>query len=238
MRSPFQRLSPASRIVLAFALPAVASAEVRGLCNTGQTQTFHEQCTGVLIAPNPPGGGGTHDGNWALAFPYPSAISAAHGPCALHTFIFSWVDTPNVDWLPNSVSPESEWITPAAGETNIAPGWYVYVTKFPVPAVLPHGAIPTSVTINGRLSSDNETYAIYIESPANSGICAAVNLPEPLNNNNSWNRWTDFSFTQPVTAGAAAYLIIQVINQYNSGLANGASPAGLRVQFSPSSRLQ
>jgi len=210
----------------------MAAAQIAGLCNTGQTPATSAGCSGVLVTPNPYGGGPTRDGNWALAYPYPSTLSPDHGPCALKTFVPAWVDTPNIDWLPNSASPASERITPYAGETNISAGWYVYVTQFPVPSVLPGGRVPTSVTINGRLSSDNATYAIYLESPANSAACSAVRgLPVPLNNDLDWDRWVDFSFAHPISAGADAYLAVLVRNQYNTGLSSGDSPTELRIEF-------
>lgn len=111
---------------------------------------------------DPVGGGHNHDGNWALAYPYPSALSVGHGPCSLTTWVRAWVDTPNAAWLANGASTASEWITPHDGESDLPAGWYVYVTRFSVPSVLPGGGVPTGVTINGRLASDNPTYGFYL----------------------------------------------------------------------------
>jgi hypothetical protein len=215
----------------------LATAAVNGLCNTGQTPRTASQCTGVLATPNPQGGGPARDGGWALAYPFPSLLSADHGPCQLVNFVPAWVDTPNSDWLPNSASLASEWITPYAGETNIAAGWYVYGIKFPVPSELPGGIVPTSVTISGQLSSENATIRMYLRSPAKSGTCSTVTLPVPINSDLDWNKWVDFIFTQPVSPGADADLLVLVLNEWNTGLANGTSPAGLRIEFFPSSEF-
>jgi hypothetical protein len=47
----------------------VAAAQIKGLCNTGQTAKTLFGCTGLLVTPNPAGGGPNRDGNWALAYP-------------------------------------------------------------------------------------------------------------------------------------------------------------------------
>jgi hypothetical protein len=211
-------------------LTTVAAAQISGLCNTGQTRATPAGCTGVLVTPNPQGGGPQRDNNWALAYPYPSTISPENGPCDLKSFVEPWVDTPFPTWLANSASSASEWITPFNGENNVSGGSYVYATKFPVPSALAGGIVPTSVTINGRLSSDNATPGFYLESPANSSRCSMVRgLPVPINSGTDWNQWTDFSFTRPVTAGADAYLFVLVLNE--TLLSSLPSPQGLRVEF-------
>jgi hypothetical protein len=142
----------------------VAAAGVNGLCNTGQTSRNPSGCTGVLIAPNPPGGGPNRDGNWGVAYPYPSSLDPTLSPCALTSFTKAWVDTPYSvppAWLPNSISSASEWITPYDGEGNLAEGWFVYITPVHVPSVLPGGILPTSLTISGRFASDNDLF-LYI----------------------------------------------------------------------------
>jgi len=177
----------------------IAAAQIPGLCNTGQTPRRVLGCTGVLVTPNPQGGGPDRDANWALAYPYPSALTMTHGPCDLKGFVKAWVDTPNTAWFPDSVSTESEWITPVAGETNIAAGWYVYRIKFPIPSVLVSGGVPTGITINGRLASDDATYGIYLESPAGSTKCSVVtSLPVPINASDPFQQWWDFSFANPI----------------------------------------
>ena len=80
-------------------------------------------------------------------------------------------DTGQTEATPSACA--SEWVTPYDGDHDAA-GWYVYRTTFPVPPVLPSGAVPTGVTINGQLASDNATVAIYLESPANRTAVAAV----------------------------------------------------------------
>lgn len=163
-------------------LATVAAAGIPGLCNTGETAKTATGCTGVLVTPNPPGGGPNLDGNWGLASPYPSTFSSTQNPCSLTSFESAWVDTPNAAWLANSASAASEWITPYDGENPLANGWYVYLTAFHVPAVLPSGSAPAGITINGRLASDNPTYQIYMASPANGGSCAVVTGPPvPIN---------------------------------------------------------
>jgi hypothetical protein len=138
--------------------------------------------------------------------------------------------------VPNSGSSASEWITPYAGETSIASGWYVYATKFRVPSILPRGIVPTSVTLNGRISSDNATFAFYMQSPASTATCSMVTgLPVPITSETGYTQWTDFSFNYPVTAGAEATLFVVVSNQYDTEGTGGDSPSGLRVEFFDSS---
>jgi hypothetical protein len=84
------------------------------------------------------------------------------------------VDSPDSAWLPDSSSAASEWITPYDGEDLTSNGWYVYLTVFHVPAVLPNGVVPTGVDINGRLASDNATYGFFLASFANGGACGLV----------------------------------------------------------------
>jgi hypothetical protein len=99
---------------------------------------------------------------------------------------------------------------------------------------LPDGTVPTGVTINGRLASDNATYWIYLESPAPypTGCAIASGQTFPVNpvGGNTFQQWWPFSFTNslPLTPGAYAYLYIIVGNGiaiYNS------SASGLRVEF-------
>lgn len=100
------------------------------------------------------------------------------------SFTKAWVDTPYSvppAWLPNSVRSASEWITPYDGEGNQAEGWYVYITPFHVPSVLPGGISPTSLTISGRFAADNEVYGFFLATPAGGGSCgSATGLPLPF----------------------------------------------------------
>ena len=212
------------------ALTATVNAEIRGLCNTGQTAENLFGCTEVLVTPNPLGGGPHVDGNWDIAYPYPSPFEGFSGPCELTQFEPAWVDTPMSEWLPDSASTVSEWITPYDGERPRSPGWYVYRTSFPVPPVLPGGAAPTGVSINGQLSSDNTTYAIYLESPAGSSKCSLVyGQAFPVNppgaGASDFEQWWPFSFTSPfdIAPGAVANLYFVVLNYNNA--------TGIRVEF-------
>ena len=185
--------------IAAFLVFATASAaQIPGLCDTGQTQATATGCTGVLVTPNPQGGGPNRDGNWELAYPYPSTLSPSDSPCSLTGFTKAWVDTPNASWLHNSASEASEWITIYNGEGYYPlPGWYVYRTAFHVPSVLPSGVVPTSLTINGRLTSDNATYALFMAGSANGGSCAVVSgLPIPIDPDGGpqFADWWDVSF--------------------------------------------
>jgi len=211
-------------------LTATVNAQIRGLCNTGQTAENLKGCTEVLVTPNPQGGGPNVDGNWDLAFPYPSPFEGPGGPCALTQFEPAWVDTPLSLWLPNSASTASEWITPYAGETPQQPGWYVYRTAFPVPPLLPGGIAPTGVSISGQLASDNTMYTIYLESPAGSTNCSLVTGQTfPVNpagaGDSDFQQWWPFSFTNAsaITPGAGAYLYFVVRNIDDA--------TGLRVEF-------
>jgi hypothetical protein len=214
----------------------MAAAQITGLCNTGQTSKTAAGCTGILVTPNPPGGGPHRDGNWTLAYPYPSTLSDTHAPCLLKGFIKAWVDTPNLNWYPNFESAASEWITPYDGETNEAVGWYVYRTTFPVPSSLPGGGTPTGVTIDGQVASDNSTYAIYLESPAGSARCSLVSGQQfPVNPvaGTAFDQWWPFSFTNAfeIAPGADAYLYFLVQNAPGVTV----NPSGIRVEFFASS---
>ncbi len=224
---------PAFAAMLLFA--PMAAAQIKGLCNTGQAPHTLAGCTGVLVTPNPTGGGPNRDGNWGLAYPYPTTLSPTRGPCALKEFTRAWVDTPLYDppflWLPNSASTASEWITPYDGEGNQPQGWFIYLTGFYVPAVLPGGTIPSRVTINGRLASDNETYGFVLASFADGGSCGFVEgLPVPVNPTDQFGQWTNFSFTSPITItpDSVLFLYVLVVNSPSTGDPNAA---GLRVEF-------
>jgi hypothetical protein len=143
----------------------------------------------------------------------------------------------HASWPPNSVSTASEWATPFDGENNLPVGLYVYRTTFQVPSVLPGGGVPTGVTINGQLASDNATFGIYLESPANTAKCSPVTGQSfPVNpaghGAGDFEQWWDFSFTNslPITPDAAAFLYFVVDNPLG-----GPSPTGLRVEFFASS---
>lgn len=216
-----------------------ASAQITGLCNTGQTPATTSGCTGGPVTPNPSGGGPNRDGNWQLAYPYPSTITSSHSPCELTGFIKAWVDTPNGSWLPDSASTASEWITPFDGEANLPNGWYVYRTSFPVPATLPGGGLPTGLAIHGQLASDNSTMGIYLENPAHGASCALmagrsfpvnpIGMPE-------FQQWWDFNVVNSlaITPGTDAYLYFLVANPFDKDT-GGPTPTGLRVEFFASS---
>ena len=221
----------ALKLIAATALVAVsATAQISGLCNTGETSRTAFGCSGVMVAPNPPGGGGNRDHNWELVFPYPAAPETV---CSLRSFVRAWVDTPNQDWFPNSASPASEWITPYDGEGLLPVGSYVYRTIFHVPFVLPSGVSPTSVTINGRLASDDSTYGFYMRNLADGSCSFVPGLPIPINPDYQFTEWWNFSFTNPIaiTPGSDLLLYILVENAYNPGFPQGRSPTGLRVEF-------
>ena len=207
----------------------LACAQITGLCNTGQTRAMASGCTGVLVAPNPSGGGPNRDGNWALAMPYPSPYGES--PCEFRSFVPAWVDTPNPAWLPNSASTASEWIAPFNGAASGTQGWYVYATQFPVPAVLPGGIVPTGLTINGHLVSDNATYGIYMANLA-AGLCSPVTgLPVPINPNGGGQitAWWDFSFSNPIPITPGSPLVLYVVVQNFPG--PEVNPTGLRIEF-------
>jgi hypothetical protein len=218
---------------------AMAPAQIAGLCNTGQTPATTSGCTAALVPPNPADGGPNRDGNWEIAFPYPSILSPPNGRCEVKNFVKSWVDTLDIAWLANSASIASEWTTPYDGEDALnAAGWYVYRTKLPVPAVLASGRAPTGVTVNGQLTSDNATFWIYLESPAYSGRCSLVSGQAfPVNPPGSqtfsdFQQWWPFSFTNStaIAPGADAYLYLMVQNAYDR-LVGGPSNTGLRGEF-------
>jgi hypothetical protein len=217
----------------------MASAQITGLCNTGQASATASGCTGVLVPPNPNAWGTPYfDGNWEVGFPWPSKLAAGNSPCLQKIFVPTTVDTPFSTWLANSASAASEWAMPDGGGYLVPRGYYIYRTKFPVPSVLPGGGVPTGLTINGQLASDNITYSIYLESPANStAACAVVSgqtFPVNTPGGPTFQQWWPFSFSNalPLSAGTDAYLYIIVGNGTGT---NNSSPSGLRVEFSSSS---
>jgi hypothetical protein len=136
-------------------------------------------------------------------------------------------------WLPNTASSASEWTAPDGGSYLAPHGFYIFRTQFPVPAVLPGGGVPTGVTANGQLASDNQALWIYLESPAGSANCSLVSGQQfPVNpeGGNTFGQWWPFSFTNslPIKAGADAYLYFVVRNGITI---YGSSAAGLRVEF-------
>ncbi len=219
----------------ALLLSALAPAQIPGLCNTGEITRTTNGCTGVLVTPNPTGGGPNRDGNWGIAYPYPSTLSPTFLPCDLR-FISAWVDTPLLQepsdsWLPNSASTASEWITPFDGEGNQPQGWFIYRTGFHVPFLVAGGVASKGLVINGRLTSDNLTYGFALASAARGGSCALVEgLPVPLNPTGQYAQWTNFSFTSPIaiTPDSDVFLYVLVYNSRSSGDPNAA---GLRVEF-------
>jgi hypothetical protein len=236
MFSPRVRPKAIMNVLAALLLFAtVVSAQIPGLCNTGETTKTALGCTGVLVTPNPSGGGPNRDGNWVLAYPYPTPFSGVPNPCSLKTFESAWVDTLG-EPLPNSTV--SEWISPYDGESNLPAGWYIYATSFHVPSVLPNGTVPTGVTINGQFASDNTTFLIYLKSPADSAQCSLVSgqsfpvNPEEGAGQTDQNQWWPLSFKNrlDITAGADALLYFVVRNT----TAN-PTPTGLIVEFFPTS---
>jgi hypothetical protein len=87
------------------------------------------------------------------------------------------------------------------------------------------------------LTSDNATFTIFLESPANSGSCSVVSgQPFPVNPPGSqtlsdFRQWWPFSFTNSlaITPGADAYLYFMVANAHDSQV-GCPSPTGLRVE--------
>jgi hypothetical protein len=224
---------PAFTAMLLYA--GMATAQVAGLCNTGQTPATVSGCTGVLVSPatNAFGTPGL-DGNWEVGFPWPNTLTGDNTPCLQKSFVRTASGPPDGGWLSNGASAASQWTMPVGGGYVVPAGYYIYRTKFPVPPVLPGGGVPVGVTVNGQLSSDNATYWIYLESPANSpAACALVSGQQfPVNpvGGATDTQWWPFSFTNshPLTTGAEAYLYVIVGNGvtiYNS------SAAGLRVEF-------
>jgi VCBS repeat protein/FG-GAP repeat protein len=139
-------------------LTATVNVQIRGLCNTGQTGANALGCTEVLVAPNPHGGGLHVDGNWAIAYPYPLPFEGFNGPCKLQEFEPAWVDAPWINWLPDSYSTVSEWIT-ANDDSNVNTVSILLGNgdgTFKAPVPYPVGPTPQFVTVadifgDGRL---------------------------------------------------------------------------------------
>ena len=215
---------------------AFGAAEIPDLCNTGETPRTLSGCSHVLVTPNPTGGGHNRDGSWAIAYPYPSALAPIVGPCQL-SYIRAWVDTPLLQapsdsWLPNSASTASEWITPFDGEGNQSQGWFIYRAGFHVPLFLTGGVVPKGLIINGRLASDNQTYAFALASPVHGGSCALVEgLPVPINQAGQYSEWTSFSFASPIAIVPDSDLFLYVL-VYNDASNGSPNATGLRIEFS------
>ncbi len=94
--------------------------------------------------------------------------------------------------------------------------------------------MPTGLTINGRLLSDNATYGFFLASSANGGACGFVQgLPVPINPAGSglidFEQWWDFGFTSPIpiTPDSDLFLYVVVYNFPNTS----TNPTALRVEF-------
>jgi len=232
------KMNPLKVFLAALLFSALAAAEIPDLCNTGETSRTASGCTGILVTPNPAGGGPNRDGNWGIAYPYPSTLSPTLGPCDL-SFIPGWVDSTPSNYLPDSASSASEWIAPYDGEGDKTAGSYVYRTEFHVPAVLAGGSVPTGLTIDGRLVSDNATYGFFLATPANGGACAFVRgLPVPINparsGHSDFEQWWDFSFTSPIPITPDSELFLYVV-VYNYPAPVPPNPTAFRVEFSGTS---
>ena len=176
---------------------------------------------------NPAGTGlqplGSTDAHWTLATPYPTSASGQPVPLpSTLTFGPAFVNSPDGAWLADG--PNSQWITP----TNLSnPGGnYIYQTTFHIPS----GYDPTTASITGWWSSDNEGIAVWL----NDSPLAGFPLPGPA----SFNAMTSFTISNGV-AGATFQpglnkLSFQVRNRGGGGIDTNSTDTGLRVEFTNS----
>ena len=119
------------------------------------------------------------------------------------------------NWLPNSASTVSKWITPTANQgatfDTVVNGLYTYTLSFNLT-----GFFPNTASLAGRFLTDNTgTVAL------NGNLLPAVS--------NSFTAWTPFSVSTGFVSG---------INTLTFGVTNLATPlqnpTGLRVEFTSS----
>ena len=176
---------------------------------------------------NPTGTGlqplGSADAHWTLATPYPTSASGQPVPLpSTLSFGPAFVNSPDGAWLADG--PNSQWITP----TNVSnPGGnYIYQTTFHIPS----GYDPTTASITGWWSSDNEGIAAWL----NDSPLAGFPLPGPA----SFNAMTSFTISNGV-AGATFQpglnkLSFQVRNRGGGGIDANSTDTGIRVEFTNS----
>jgi hypothetical protein len=102
-------------------------------------------------------------------------------------------------------------------------GYYIYQTTFTIPA----GYIPSTAIIGGRLTSDNETWAIFLNNVAVAGVPVSGTS---VNGPNDIDVWTNFSITSGFVTGVNT-LDFEVRNRGLGGVDASTTDTGLRVEF-------
>jgi len=234
-------------------LAATAAAQTAPPCNTGYQPGTAGVCGTIWTTYNTEAGvGGETDAHWDLfTQPIPSNPSTAtqkkliEDPCAasVKEFTPAYVDVPDGQspgavvfgyWRPDGVSnPNSDWISPL-NEVNENGGLYIYKQTWTVPSTS-----PATITITGRILSDNETYSMYgLGSKGCQHLAGykyngtnfsgtSVNGPSDF-----YAPWTPFA-TSPftVTPGSPATLYVIVRNRGYGGLDSNQTPTGVRIEF-------
>jgi hypothetical protein len=178
----------AAAFVLAL-VPAQAASIYVGVCNTGVTGSCASSGTGTGLASV-----GSTDLNWSL-----DSGSARVGDQVGAPWL---VDGPNSRWLTNSV----------AGAIANA-GNFTFQTTF----VIPVGFDPATAIIRGRLTSDNQTVAAYLN---NFSTPVLVNL----NGVTDFGIWTNFTINSNFISGLNTLRF--VVNN-----ASNSNPMGFRAEF-------
>ncbi len=210
-----------------------AQMPATGLCDTGRTPQSPQPlgCTTTsLVSPiNPLNGGPFTDGNWSLAFPFPSApyTEGPPDPCTINTLYDSApVNVPWYTWF-NPVDARSQWIEPLGGGATPA-GWYIYRTYFDVPAAQNFNSYYRLET-EGQLTVDDGVKAIYLENPASDRrSCRVLATFNSLGQESSWTSF-HLSATRLIP-GTRAFLYFVVDNSYLAFPVD-ENPTGLRVEF-------
>jgi hypothetical protein len=199
-----------------------------GFCDTGLTQKAPQPAgclDSKLVNPiNPQSGGPIVDGNWELAYPFPSApyTQPAPGPCGFtSSYTPAAVDTPQYGWY-NPDDKLSQWIQPPGGTP--APGWFIYRTRFAVPSAYP-GYANYELVMKGQLICDDYVAAIYLEN-GQDGTCNAV---ASFTSKSQLGSWNSFRFNSPLAPDSHGFIYVVAYNATNYPPAN--NPSGIRVEF-------
>ncbi len=229
-------------VYMASALTVAAGIAAAQPCNTGY-KPGTGTCGTLWTTYNPQTGGSELDAHWQLAVPYPSSPSnpatgtaaqrkLIEDPCSAKTEP-AWVDAAFSAWTPDDAT--SNWITPLVEDAS--GGIYIYKTTYTVPGT---GAL--SVTLTGRIESDNVTYSIYGSAPGVKGCQHLAGnryngsiFSGPTVNNSTpapFSTWSPLSAGPfNVIGGSSASLYVVVRNNGYQGLDKNPTPTGLRIEF-------
>jgi hypothetical protein len=129
------------------------------------------------------------------------------------------------NWMPNSASAASQWISPKADYESMSgdlPGTYLFQTTFEIPV----GFDPLSSWLTFRAAVDNQVKEVWLNGNPLGFLYADVPVTE-----SSFHQWSgSFHVAGGFVAGQNE-LTFQVLN---GGDGTYGNPAGLRVEFGES----